>query len=287
MAEQAERTEPATPRRREAARRQGHVVLSPEVGPAAVLLVALAAGAWGGPQALARTRALVADWLAGLGPLAAHDGAVWPVATRMLLGTAALVAPFLLAAALVAAGAVVGQVGWSFDPGLLRPAPARLSPGAGLRRVCSLAGAVDLVKAVVKIVLVLWVACHVLRTAGMEALAAPSMTPPAILALTGDAVRRLLVALVLVLAAIGVADWLWQRWRHETRLRMTRREVREEQKETEGDPFVRARFRQAHRELARRRMLAPVAQADVVLTEGAGEVAERILATVHSLREVG
>src|SRR5206468_6870248 len=70
-----------------------------------------------------------------------------------------------------------------------------------------------------------------------------------------------------LLGTLGAADYLWQRRRHEERLRMTRQEVREEQKESEGDPQVRQRFRRAHREIARRRMLAEVPRADVVRSE--------------------
>ena len=76
--------------------------------------------------------------------------------------------------------------------------------------------------------------------------------------------RRFFVAIAL--AAFAALDFLWQRWRFEQDLRMTRHEVREEQRESEGDPHVRLRFRRAHRELARRRMLADVKDADVVLT---------------------
>jgi flagellar biosynthetic protein FlhB len=105
--------------------------------------------------------------------------------------------------------------------------------------------------------------------------------------------------MALVLAVLGVVDWLWQRWRHEQQLRMTRQELREEQKETEGDPQVRARLRRVHREIARRHVVAEVRHADVVLTspmrvavalgyraaemtaprlvaKGAGEMAEKI-----------
>jgi flagellar biosynthetic protein FlhB len=92
------------------------------------------------------------------------------------------------------------------------------------------------------------------------------MTPAALLAFTGTGLRRLLLAMALVLAALGGLDWLWQRWRHERDLRMSRQEVKEEQKETDGDPQVRARFRRAHREIARRHMLSEVKHADVVLT---------------------
>jgi flagellar biosynthetic protein FlhB len=88
----------------------------------------------------------------------------------------------------------------------------------------------------------------------------------ALLDFTGAAIADLLLVMALALGALGALDYLWQRRRHEQSLKMSRHEVKEEQKETEGDPQTRMRFRRAHREVAKRRMLAEVRRADVVLT---------------------
>jgi flagellar biosynthesis protein FlhB len=299
MADTAGRTERPTPKRREEARKEGQVVLSPEVSPVAVLFAALALASWGAPMALGRSRLVLGSWLAAVGPAAAGDAAVAPLAARALLEMAHVLVPFFLVTAVVGAGAVIAQVGWSPNASLLAPDLSRLSPARGARRIFSAAGAMNLAKAVVKIVVVLALATWILRQLGAEAVATPAMTPAALLAFTGTAIRRLLGAMALVLAVLGGLDWLWQRWRHEQQLKMTRHELREEQKETDGDPRVRARFRRAHRELARRHMLAETKRADVVLTnpvhgavalryraaetaaprvvaKGAGELAQRI-----------
>ncbi|HYR96228.1 MAG TPA: EscU/YscU/HrcU family type III secretion system export apparatus switch protein [Candidatus Binatus sp.] len=267
MAEQGgERTERATEKRREEARRHGQVILSPEVSPVAVLLTALAIGSWGAPLVLERSRIALAGWLAAVGPTAAHDDPAGPMVVRTLLQIGAVLAPFFVATAAVGAAAVIAQVGWSVNPELVAPDAGRLSPAKGLGRIFSANGAVHLVKAVVKIVIVLGVAYRVLLRTGTEAVAAPGMTNDGILAFTGLGLRRLFLAMAGALAVLGVVDYLWQRWRHEQGLRMTRQEVKEEHKESDGDPQVRMRFRRAHREIARRRMLADVRGADVVLT---------------------
>ena len=267
MAEQTgERTERATEKRREEARQHGQVVLSPEVSPVAVLLAALALGSWGAPIALDRSRIVLAGWLAAVGPAAAHDDPAWPMVVRTLLQIGAVLGPFFIATAVVGAGAVIAQVGWSVNPELAAPDIARLSPAKGLGRIFSASGAVNLVKAVVKIAVVLGVAYRVLVKTGTEAVAAPGMTLDGILAFTGYGLRRLFVAMALALGALGFVDYRWQRWRHEQTLRMTRQEVKEEHRESDGDPQIRMRFRRAHREIARRRMLADVRGADVVLT---------------------
>jgi flagellar biosynthetic protein FlhB len=303
MAELGDRTERATPKRREEALKQGQRTLSPEVSPVVVLLAALALGSWGGPRALAQARVVLRDWLAAVGPVGGDAGvplgAVWPLFTRSMMQIGGLLAPFFLATAAAGTAAVVAQVGWHPNPALLAPTPSRLDPSKGIQRIFSSNGAMNLVKSVAKIGLVLFIAYRVLKRAGGDAIAAPGMTLEAILAFTGAGLRHLFLVMALALGALGALDWLWQRWRYEQSLKMTRHEVKEEHKETEGDPQVKGRFRRAHREIAKRRMLADVRRADVVLTnpvhvavalryrademraprvvaKGAGEIAQKI-----------
>jgi len=266
MPEAADRTERATPRRREEARKHGQVALSPEVAPVAVLLTALAVVSWGAPVALAKSRAALAALLAASGPIAAHDDPVGPIVLRTLLSFTGVLAPFCIAAAVVGTGAVIAQIGWSMNPGLLLPDPGRLSPANGLKRIFSANGAMNLVKAIAKIAVVATVAYRVVLRTGAEAVGASGMMPAELLAFTGMGLRRLFLAMALALAVLGGLDYLWQRRRHEQSLKMSRHEVKEEAKETEGDPQVKGRFRRAHREIARRRMLTDVKRADVVLT---------------------
>ena len=264
--EAADRSERATPKRREEARKRGQVPISSEVSPVAVLLVALVVTTWGAPAMLAQTRLVLRGWLAAAGPAAAHGDAVWPLFAHSLYQLLGPLAPFFFATAVVAATAIVVQVGWHPNPSLLAPDLSRLSLVQGWQRIFSSAGAMNLVKAVAKILIVLGLAWHVLKDVSADAVAAPLMSVDALFAFTGGGLHRLVLTMALALAALGAADYFWQRRRHEQSLKMSRHEVKEEARESEGDPQVRARFRRAHRELAGRRMLAEVKQADVVLT---------------------
>jgi flagellar biosynthetic protein FlhB len=263
---EAERTERATPRRRDEARKHGQVALSPEVAPVAVLLTAIGVAAWGAPHAVERTRVILAGILAASGPIAAHDDPAGPMILRAILSIGTLLVPFFVATALVGLTAIVGQVGWAVNPTLVLPDPSRISPGKGFKRVFSSNGVMNLVKAVVKITLVMGLAYKVLVHAGADAVASPGMTPLDILRLTGTSLRRLALTMAVLLAVLAALDYFWQRWRHEKSLKMSRHEVKEEHKETEGNPQVKLRFRRAHREISRRRMLSEVRNADVVLT---------------------
>ena len=298
----ADRTERATPKRRSEARRQGQVVLSPEVSPVVVLLTALALASFGAPLLLARSRVMVGGWLAAVGPAGAGNDvldAVMPLLARSGTGMAGVLLPFFVAVAVVGGITVGLQVGWSPNPELLFPDVNRLSPGNGIRRIFSSGGAVNLVKSLLKIGVVFLVAYRVLKAMGPGTIAATGMSPAEILAFTGGGLRRLFLVMALALGVLGAADYLFQRWRYEQSLRMSRHEVKEEAKESEGNPEVKGRFRRAHREIAKRRMLSEVKRADVILTnpihvavalryrademgaprvlaKGAGEIAQKI-----------
>jgi flagellar biosynthesis protein FlhB len=266
VADSADRSEEATPKRREEARKHGQVVLSPEIAPVAVMLSALTISASGAPLLTARMGEIMRSWLAAVGPLGASDDPMMPLAWRSALDLSALLTPFFAVVAVAGIGAVVAQVGFQPRGELLLPKPERISPSQGWKRVFSMQGVANMVKAIVKIAIVLLVAYRVLRTTGDAAVAAPGMSLQDILALTGDSLWRLFLVMIFPLAALGLADWFWQRFSHERSLKMSRQEVKQEHKESEGDPQIRGRFRRAHREMAKRRMLSDVRTADVILT---------------------
>lgn len=266
MAEGGDRTEQATPQRREESRRKGQVAVSTEVSPVLVLLTALTLGHYGAPIALAHCRLVLGRLLAAAGPAAAHDDALAPFLLNAMVEMGGLLVPFCVATALVGLSAMVAQVGWSLNPELALPDLGRLSPANGLKRIFSPTGAMNLVKAVLKISVVLGIAYRGGRQTAAAAIATPDMSLAAILGFTGASLARLLLHMALALGALGALDVLWQRWRHEQSLKMSKHEVKEEQKQAEGDPQIKMRFKRAHREVAKRRMLAEVKRADVVLT---------------------
>jgi len=266
MADDADRTESATPKRREEARKKGQVLLSPELSPIAVLLMAVSIATVGGPLALSRTRGVLATWLAAVGPTAAHDDPTWPLVSRALQDVLGFLAPFFLATCVAGVAVVVAQVGWKVTPEVLAPDFGRISPAKGFKRLFSPTAAVELLKSVVKIGIVLVLADSVIKGFLGEVISTPGMALPDVLGVAGIGIRRLLIRIAVVLIAFGAADWFWQRYRFEKSLKMSKQEVKQETKDSQGDPLIRGRFKRAHREIAKRRMLAEVKTADVVLT---------------------
>ncbi|HEV2285232.1 MAG TPA: flagellar biosynthesis protein FlhB [Steroidobacteraceae bacterium] len=260
-----ERTEQPTTKRREQAREQGQVPRSADLGAALVLLTAAAGlellGGWSGRQLNALMRAGLSfpreralDESAALGTLASMTAhALYACAPLWgLTVLAALAAPLALG-------------GRGFHPKALLPDFSRLSPGAGFARMFSLNGAVELGKAFAKFGLLALVAALVLwRQSGAILALSAEPVPVAIVhaaSITGVA----LLALAATLALIAAVDVPWQLWRYTQQLRMTREQVREEMKESEGSPEVKGRIRKIQGERARRRMMREVPKADVVV----------------------
>jgi flagellar biosynthesis protein FlhB len=261
-----EKTEPASPRRLEEAREKGQIARSPELATFAVLL---AGGA--GMYYLGRTLVGSLETIMTVGLTVDRSAAFRPeVLTSRLqdAATAALTgfAPFLLLLMLVAMLAPLAMSGWLFTSEALVPQFSRLNPFAGLARMFSTRGVIELGKAIAKALVVGGVAGWVLY-AELEPILGLAAEPPS--AALGHLARLLAFTFLAVVGSMGLIvaiDVPFQLWDHARQLRMTKEEVRQELKEMEGDPQIKARIRQLQRESARRRMMAEVPKADVVVT---------------------
>lgn len=261
-----ERTEPASPRRLEQARQEGQIARSRELSTFAVLLAG-GGGLWFlGSQLMGQMAALVGGgmrWERALAYdpqlmlLRLHQQS-WEVLLAflpllLLLLAVALVSPMLLS-------------GWLFSPKPLQPDFQRLNPLRGLSQIFSMHSLIELAKAVAKTLLIggvaAWVIWH--SREGVLSLAAQSLEVGVarLGALLGWSFL-LIVGSMLLIVAIDVPFQLWE---HGRKLKMTRQELRQEAKETEGDPQIKARIRSMQREMARRRMMAEIPGADVIVT---------------------
>ncbi|MGV0949618.1 MAG: flagellar biosynthesis protein FlhB [Azonexus sp.] len=261
-----ERTEQATPKRLQDAKRKGQVARSRELNTAMMLTAGALMLYQFGPALGQGLMGFMQEAL-DLGPADLADPAVMlrriqKATVDMLL----LFAPLLLVlvATALAAPALLG--GWAFSSESLAPKIERVNPMAGLGRIFSVKGLVELVKAIAKISLVAGVGGAFLWFHRAEILAPPSA------ALAADLFHafRLFGIVLLVLAAatflIALMDVPYQLWDHKKKLKMTRQEVRDEAKESEGRPEVKSRIRQLQREFSRRRMMDEVPKADLVVT---------------------
>ncbi len=262
-----ERREPATQKRRADARKKGQVFRSPEMTAAFALLGGMGAFALGAARMLTLMRGYLQVALAAR-PLA---GELTPQAIGGVLGPAINVVmqcclPVVAGAAALGIAADYAQVGFIFTGEPLAAKFERLDPIQGAKRIFSRRALLELAKSLIKVGLVAAVAYYSvapqLKSFGGLAL----MNVEQAMLATGRIAWTVVVRTVGALFLVAALDYVYQRFEYERNLRMTREEVKQELKETEGDPQLRSRIRQRQREMARRRMMAAVPKADVVIT---------------------
>lgn len=175
-----------------------------------------------------------------------------------------LVAPLALATIVAAIGGTVAFGGWAFSGETLVPNFGKLNPVKGLGRIASWNGLVELLKALAKFAVVAFVAGLLLWRFGADFLSLGTLTLEAAIARSAWLAGVCLVGLATSLVLIAAVDVPFQFWQHRKQLKMTKQEVRDEAKETEGRPEVRSRIRNLQRQLSQRRMMAEVPKADLV-----------------------
>ena len=261
----ASKTEDATPRRIEQAREKGDVVKTPDLPQlmslaAAATVVALA----GGWMSRNLGQALL-PFLAQPESMSFANGGGVDIARRVTMAAALPVLTVLLVGTAAGVAGHLVQTGLIFSPEKIMPDLKKISLTAGFKRVFGLDGVMQFFKSLVKVILTAALAWWVLQPhlKDLENLAA--MDPLAMLPFAFDILRRLVFAVAAFLLVIAGADWFWQRYRFLQRLKMTKEEIKEDFKNSEGDPHIKARQRQLRNERARRRMMQAVPGATVVV----------------------
>ncbi len=262
-----ERTEEPTPKRREDARNKGQVAKSNLVIPAVSLAFFVASLHFASDQLWEPFERLFIGFfsLAGSRTDLTREGLLdlaWQASSILWL----LFVPFFAGICLVTVGSGLLQTGLLWTTSLLQPDFSRLNPINGFTRLFSLDTAAELLKTLL-CVGALGTGGGLLLSSQTAALSMlTSLDVREILTYSGRESMRLLKNTVGILTAFAILDYLFQRWRTETRLRMSRQEIKEEMREQDGDPQIKNRVRGIRQRLARQRMMADVAKADVVVT---------------------
>lgn len=261
-----ERTEEATPKRREEARKKGQVAKSQEVGSALLLLGGLLAMSLMGAGFVERSVELFLLSFASFSATPLTQSGMADLAVDSVWTS------FLLFFPLVAFMALIGALGSILQHGVVWSTDqidfqwGRISPIAGFKRIFSLRSLQAFLKTIVKFVAVTAVTYFVIRRQMPAVVSSIQADPRQVLSLSSEVVAQLVLWAGVAIAFLGAADYLFERWEFERSIRMSRHELREELKQTEGDPMLRARIRSIQREMARKRMMSEVPKADVIVT---------------------
>ena len=262
-----EKTEPATPRHRQRVRQRGQVAVSRELTSALILLASGLAMTTFSGQALGQIGRLseyaLSEPFFAVDLTPAHLREIVPVTLSAYLKTAS---PIILIVMLTGALTQMVQVGLVFSGEPLMPKLERINPAEGLRRIFSRQSIVECAKALLKVTLIGFAAFDLLRKSWLKFPELISLSPLQSAQLLGDLARTMVLRIGLLLLCLAVLDYLYQRWQFEQSIKMSVQEVRDEYKEMEGDPAIRSKIRQMQRQMASRRMMQRIPEADVVIT---------------------
>lgn len=311
MADEAsgqEKTEDPTSRRLQEARDKGDIAKSIEVPSAAVLLVGLMTLYLGQDYMVRALARLTAHYLANADTIRLIPDTMFSLTREGMIDMALVTGPFLAAVFLAALVANYVQVGVIFTAEKITPDLQKIDPVSGLARKFSMQALAELIKSLLKIGLIGYVAFSEALAALPDFMPLMDKEPYQIMAFAGKTAFWIFLKCALVIAILAIIDYIFQRWQFMKKMKMTKQELKEEAKMTEGDPQVKGRIRSIQMQMARQRMMTEVPKADVVITnptrlaialryesnsmaaplvvaKGAGVIAQRIreIAAEHSV----
>lgn len=264
--DQEQKTEEPTSKRLGEAREKGQLPISREIAAWVLFVGVLIVVAWIGPG-MARKMVLTLQVFLEMPHALTVEGHGFQIIAYQTLGRIGLATG--LAFAILAGAALMGtmvQTGFFASLEILKPDIGRLSPMKGLKRLFSAGALVELGKSFGKMVILGTVVFFTLLPIAREVPSIAGHSLMDILNFLHDESVHLIIVLLLVFTVIALADLFYQRYQYFKNLRMTKAEVKDEYKQQEGDPMIKARLRQIRLEKARKRMMAQVPKADVVVT---------------------
>ncbi|MEZ8046143.1 flagellar biosynthesis protein FlhB [Vibrio sp. 10N.237.312.C02] len=261
-----ERTEDATPKRLQQAKDKGQVARSKELASASVLIVGAIALMWFG-ESMAKALFETMQRLFSLSREEVFD-------TTKLLEIAGgalvnLLFPLFLILITLFVAAVIGAAGVggiNFSMQAAMPKASKLNPLSGIKRMFGLQSWVELLKSILKVALVSGMAIYLIQASQHDLMQLSMEVYPQNIFHALDILLNFILLISCSLLIVVAIDIPFQIWQHADQLKMTKQEIKDEHKDTEGKPEVKGRIRMLQREAAQRRMMADVPQADVIVT---------------------
>ena len=268
MAEESsqEKTEQATPKRREEARKKGQVARSSELSSVAILMSGILILGALGSYMYTKLSSFMVDVLSNASFVELTLINITVILETWFKQYLWIVGPLIILLVLSALIVNYAQVGILFTAEPLIPKANRISPLSGIKRIFSSKGLVELLKGLFKIAAVAIVTFFTIRAELEGVVSYMDLGVGQIFLSSGDLIQSLFFRIVLLLLIMALLDYAFQRWDYEKNLRMTRQQVKEEFKQQEGDPLITARIRNLQREMSRKRMMDDVSTADVIIT---------------------
>jgi flagellar biosynthetic protein FlhB len=261
-----ERTEAATPKKRQEARRKGQVAKSRELSTVAVLLGSLLFFRFMGFRMTEQIGEFMSSvfsnsWTTELNQESIRSFWLWTLSNMGVI-----LLPVMAVSIVAGLASNVMQVGFLLTPEPLMPKPNRVDPVRGLKRILSWQSIIELLKSVLKIAVIGFIAFTTIKKEYGVLFHLYDMEIISIASYLARVSMGIFMRAALGIFAIAAMDYAFQRWQYERNLKMTKQEVKDELKQREGDPLIKSRIKSIQMKMARQRMMASVPDADVVIT---------------------
>lgn len=260
-----ERTEQATPRRRQKAREKGEIPRSRELTSIVPLWVVFLYLSFGGFMFTTLLTYLRNSLKRGF-EISLNEVSFVDIFKTDTVQVGLMMAPLFGLMLLVIVIIHFLQTGFLLSPAPLSPDINRLNPISGIKKFFTLNTVFETLKGIFKVIVLGLILYLLIKRELVTVPMLVDMDMQSIVGFSFNQIKKLLLIAAIVLSVFAVADFAYQRWQYDRNLRMTKQEVKEEYKEVEGDPRVKARIRSLQREMARKRMMQEVPKADVVIT---------------------
>ena len=268
MSEQSfqDKTEPATPKKKEDARKRGDVAKSRELSSIAILTAGTVFMFFNAKSMTMELGNNIRKSFAQIPLIMSSKDFSPSLISGVLTDFLILIAPILIVLLIVSILTNLLQTGIIFSVEPLTPKASKIDPIQGFGKVFSKRSLVELAKSISKILIIGWVAFSAFKKDMPHMIPLLYQENAQIFALLGELAFRLLVKCCCVILVLAILDFMYQKWEHEQNLKMTKQEIKDEFRQSEGDPMVKSRIRSIQREMARRRMMEEVPKADVIIT---------------------
>ena len=261
-----EKTEEATPHKKQQSRKKGQVAKSTDFNAAFGVLVLVVALFWLQGYMGERIRGFLGHILSQELTQVLTQGQVIYLFRMSLLALLEILAPVFVIAMIVGIATNMAQVGFKITPEAMEPKLEKLNPIEGFKRIFSKKALVELAKAMIKIVVVGAAVFFVVRHYFDRMLFMSDMGISGIVEMMAMVLFMTALIAAIIFILVAILDLIYQRWEFRQQIKMTKHELKQEFKQTEGDPLIKAEIRRQQRKMAMSRMMAQVPEATVVVT---------------------
>ncbi len=260
-----QKTEEPTPKRKREAREKGQVAKSQELNQAFTLLASFSVLYILFSGMMDSLTMEVADHLSFQTVITLDIATAYNILMETIFYVVSLVAPVMIASAVMGIIINFTQVGPLFTGESLKPKLDSLNIIKGFGKLLSLKSLVEMVKSVLKIIIIAVIAYFYLKNSIMDLVTMTEQGLQPALMMIGTIIYKAAVAITIFLIGVGVLDFMYQKWEHKKNLKMTKYEVKQERKEMEGDPQLKQKRKEKQRQMSVNRMMSEVENADVII----------------------